>query len=240
MSADPPESAAFEAGAYFDAGVALRYDQGIRLSCPGYDALHQMLIPLLRLLPAQARFLSVGAGTGAEILTLAQHFPGWIFDGVDISADMVAICRQRVTAAGLIERVHLHTGTLAELAPGPPADAASSIFVAHFIKGKAEKLAYFQSIAQRLKPGGVFVLADLYGSKGSPDFVRLLQSWLLYYTAHGIIPEKLTQDLQLILQDIDYLSEEDLFDLLRQAGFADPLRFYQTFLFGGWVANRSS
>ncbi len=239
MSADPPESAAFDAGAYFDAGVAVRYDQGIRLSCPSYDALHQMLFPLLRLLPAQARFLSVGAGTGAEILSLAQRFPGWTFDGVDISADMVAICRQRIAAAGLSGRVHLQTGALADLAPGPPADAASSIFVAHFIQGRAEKLAYFRAIAKRLKPGGVFVLADLYGRKGSPDFVRLLQSWLLYYTAHGIIPEKLTQDLHLILQDIDYQPEEDLFALLREAGFADPLRFYQTFLFGGWVANRS-
>jgi len=228
----------FDARRYFDGGVAERYDQGIRLSCPSYDALHQMLFPVLRLLPPGARFLSVGAGTGAEILCLAPRFPGWSFAGVDVSTDMLEVCRQRLAQAGLSHRVVLHAGRLGDFSPEQPFDGASSIFVAHFIKGREEKLAYLRAIAAKLKPGATLVLADLFGKKGSPEFVRLMQAWLLYYTSHGVIAEKLARDLQLILQDIAFVPEDELFALLNEAGFANPVRFYQTFLFGGWIATR--
>jgi tRNA (cmo5U34)-methyltransferase len=35
------------------------------------------------------------------------------------------------------------------------------------------------------------------------------------------------------------ISDRELVALLREAGFSTPLRFYQTFLFGGWVATKN-
>jgi tRNA (cmo5U34)-methyltransferase len=38
---------------------------------------------------------------------------------------------------------------------------------------------------------------------------------------------------------VAFISEGELVALLREAGFATPVRFYQTFLFGGWVAAKN-
>ncbi len=231
-----PASEPFDPAAYFNQEVAARYDEGIRLSCPSYDALHQMMVPWLQDLPPAANFLSAGAGTGAEILTLAQRFAGWRFAGVDLSAHMLGQCQRRVDAAGLTSRVELFNGRLQDYRPSARFDAASSIFVGHFVRGREAKLAYLRSIAAHLKPGGLLVLADLYGDRRSADFVRLFKAWMLRYIAQGVVGEKLAQDVAHIFNNVDFATEPELLSLLSEAGFEQPLRFYQAYLFGAWVA----
>ena len=230
---------AFDVERYFDGDLAARYDQGIRLSCPGYDALHRMLAPVLQLLPEQTRFLSAGAGTGGEILALARCFPRWQFTGVDMSADMLRECRQQVLRAGLAERVRLEHCRMEDYRPTAPFDAAASIFVGHFIREPAHKLAYLRAIAATLKPGATFILADLYGDRHSPEFVPLMQAWLLYYVSHGTTAEKLDADLRHIFDNMVFTPEDDLRALLGAAGFTGIARFFQSYLFGGWLATRA-
>jgi len=210
---------AFDAARYFDRDLASRYDQGIRLSCPSYDALHRMLGPVFQLLPEDARFLSAGAGTGGEILALAERFAGWRFTGVDVSAAMLGECRSRLAHAGFADRVRLVTGRMEDLHGAAEFDGASSVFVGHFIKDPQEKLAYFRAIAARLKPGATFVLADLFGDRSAPDFVPLMKAWLLYYVSHGIGADKLTADLQHIFDNMVFTPEAQLHELLAAAGF---------------------
>ena len=229
----------FNVTAHFDESLAAKYDRRIRLFCPSYDALHQMIVPWLQVLPEGSSFLSAGAGTGAEIVTLGNCFPSWRFAAVDVSPDMLSACQNRASKAGMANRITFFNGRLQEYQSPTPFDAASSIFVAHFIKGREEKLAYFRSIAANLKPGGLFVLADLFGDKGSPEFARLLNAWLLSYASHGVSAEELAQDRAHVERDVAFISESELVALLREAGFATPLRFYQTYLFGGWVATRN-
>jgi tRNA (cmo5U34)-methyltransferase len=238
MSQSPPEP--FDPVRYFDQSVAARYDQGIRLSCPSYDALHQMIAPWLALLPGDASFLSAGAGTGAEIVALARRFPSWRFAGVDVSADMLDECRRRIGEADIRNPVDLFNGCVEDYRAPAPFDAASSIFVAHFIKGRERKLAYFRAIAANLKAGGVFVLADLFGDQRAPDFVRLLRGWLISYMSQGIGAENLARDIAHIFKNVAFMPEGDLLALLQEAGFVDPLRFYQAFVFGGWVTTKAS
>lgn len=244
MSEKPPPSAAtFDAPGYFDESVAARYDQGIRLSCPSYDALHLSLAPLLHNLPDRSRFLCAGAGTGAEILTLGARFPSWQFLAVDVSADMLAVCQRRAAQAGLAHRLECFHGRMEDYAGtvAPPLlfDGASSVFVSHFIDGRERKLAYLHAIAAALRPGAPFVLADLYGDPASPEFPVLFQAWLRYYVSHGISEEKLRQDLDHILRNISFTPEQELHALLHEAGFTRVLRFHQAFLFGGWIATRA-
>jgi len=228
----------FDATTHFDESLAAKYDRRIRLFCPSYDALHQMIVPWLQRLPERSTFLSAGAGTGAEIITLGKCFPSWHFVAVDVSPDMLNACQHRASEAGMANRVVFFNGRLQEYQSPAPFDAASSVFVAHFIKGREEKLAYFRSIAANLKSGGLFVLADLFGDKSSPEFARLLDAWLLSYASHGISAEDLAQDRTHVERDVTFISESELVALLSEAGFATPVRFYQTFLFGGWVATR--
>jgi len=225
----------FDASSHFDESLAAKYDRRIRLFCPSYDALHQLLVPWLQSLPEQSSFLSAGAGTGAEILTLGKRFPFWHFTAVDVSLDMLNACQNRVADAGMANRVAFFNGRLQEYQSPTPFDAASSVFVSHFIKGREEKLAYLRSIAANLKLGGLFILADLFGDKGSPEFERLLTAWLAFYASHGVSVEELVQDRAHIDRDVSFIPESELLALLSAAGFATPVRFYQTFLFGGWV-----
>ncbi len=234
--AQPTEQ--FNIMAHFDESLAAKYDRRIRLFCPSYDALHQMIVPWLEALPEASSFLSAGAGTGAEIATLGRCFPSWCFTAVDVSPDMLGACQNRASEAGMANRVTFFNGRLQEYQSPAPFDAASSIFVAHFIKGQEEKLAYFRSIAANLKPGGLFVLADLFGDRDSPEFVRLLNAWMLSYASHGVSAEDLAKDRAHVERDVAFIPESELVALLREAGFAAPLRFYQTYLFGGWVVTR--
>jgi tRNA (cmo5U34)-methyltransferase len=229
---------AFDVVAYFNGEIAERYDQGIRLSCPSYDALHQSLGALLGQPAPGARHLSAGTGTGEELLTLGARDASWRFVGVDASADMLRVCRQRMDAAGLAGRVELFHGRLEDYECGPEFDSASSIFVAHFLRTREEKRAYLRAIADRLKPGARFVLADLYGDRHSKEFAILFEAWLVHYVSHGIPEEKLRSDLDHILRNFSFAPASELMAMLDEAGFTDIAHFYQNFLFGGWVARK--
>ena len=228
----------FDAESFFSAELAQKYDEAIRLSCPAYDALHGMIPPLLRGLPADAAFLSAGAGTGAEIITLGRRYPGWRFVGVDVSADMLQTCRRRIAEAGIGNAVDLHHGTVEQYRAPARFDAASSVFIVNYIKGHEQKLAYLRSIAASLKPGGAFVLADLYGDRASPDFVRLMHAWTMMYVSKGVRGENLADLVGRIFNHIAFVPEDEVLQLLREAGFVDTVRFFQAFLYGAWVATR--
>lgn len=135
-------------------------------------------------------------------------------------------------------RVEYFCGRLRDYRPQSPFDAATSIFVSHFILSREERQAHFQAIADSLKPGGRLVLADLHGDRHSAGFAHLLAAWLEGYAAHGISEEAFERDREHIERDIAFIPEPELLDLLERAGFSRAVRFYQTFLFGAWVATR--
>jgi tRNA (cmo5U34)-methyltransferase len=228
----------FDASTHFDEKLSVKYDRRIRLFCPNYDVLHEMIPVWFRGIPERARFLSVGAGTGAEILTLGKLFPSWHFTAVDASRDMLEACRRQISDAGMADRVTLFNGQIQDYQSPAPFDAASSVFVSHFIKGRDWKFAYFNAISSSLKPGGAFVLADLFGDTGSITYRQLLDAWMASYASHGVSGQELTNDRAHIDSDVSFIPESELFDLLNEAGFHGPIRFYQTFLFGGWATKK--
>ncbi|ATQ69550.1 MULTISPECIES: SAM-dependent methyltransferase [Methylosinus] len=228
--------APFDPSEHFDESLVARYDRRIRRFCPSYDALHRMIAPWLRNVPEDATFLSVGCGAGAEMITLGSEFSSWRFVGVDVSADMLAVCERKLAEAGLTSRAQLFEGRLQDYAAPAPFDAASSIFVAHFIKSRDEKLSYLRAVANRLKPNGIFVLADLFGDKSAPEFERLSEAWRRSYASNDVGMAELARDRAHIERDVDFLPEAELVALLSEAGFESVTRFYQTFLFGGWIA----
>lgn len=229
----PPDR--FEVSRHFDAALAERYERRIRMFCPSYDALHEMIGTLLNRLPKDASILSAGAGTGAEVIRLGMRFPSWRFVAADISPDMLHVCQERVEGQRMSGRVEYFHGCLRDYRPQLPFDAATSIFVSHFILSPEERQAHFQAIADSLKPGGILVFGDLYGDRHSASFSQLLASWLDGYAAHGVSEMELDKDRQHIERDIAFIPEGELLDLLERTGFSRPVRFYQTFLFGAWM-----
>lgn len=237
-TAATPPLAAGDIAAYFGAGHAVIYDRRIRQRCPTYEGLHRMLGSSLYPMPEAAHVLIAGAGTGWEILTLGRRFPSWRFLAADLSADMLEACRRRAAEAGLASRVAYHCGDLRSFESAEAFDGATSVFVSHFISKRSDRLAFYRSIAKSLKPGAAFLLADLFGEKGTPQFSRHLEAWLASMAEQGVSAEDLAKDRAHLAADIAFLPEPELLSLLTEAGFESPTRFFQTWLFGGWVMNK--
>ena len=149
-----------ELKALFDHQAA-GYDMQWARMAPVRENLHFLLGAVLADLPAEARILCVGAGTGAELEFLAALHPRWSFTAVDPSSAMIARCRQRAESRGFAKRCRFHEGYVDSLPPDEPYDAATSLLVSQFILDEEARGGFFAAIAARLVPGGVIVCADL-------------------------------------------------------------------------------
>ncbi|MFE9422424.1 class I SAM-dependent methyltransferase [Kitasatospora sp. NPDC006697] len=97
------------------------------------------------------RLLDVGCGWGSLVLHAAEHY-GVHAVGVSISAEQVALARERVEAAGLADRVEIRLQDYREI-PDGPYDAISSVGMAEHV-GSAQYRVYAAGLHGLLAPGG--------------------------------------------------------------------------------------
>ncbi|MGH7005877.1 MAG: class I SAM-dependent methyltransferase, partial [Alphaproteobacteria bacterium] len=144
--------------AFSDPQTVARYAEGPPRVVPGFIDLQRMTTLLLaECAPDDARVLVLGAGGGLELNTFAQAHPGWSFDGVDPSAEMLKLAGQ--TLAPHAARIRLHKGYIDD-APEGPFDAATCLLTLHFV-ALDERRRMLTQIRRRLKPGAPFVVAHL-------------------------------------------------------------------------------
>ena len=230
------QHAAFSTSGFFNQEVADAYDRRNSGLKPISDSLHFLMRLVLADLPADSRVLCVGVGTGAEILSLARAFPRWAFVGVDPSAEMLAVGAHRLTEAGVMDRCDLIQGYVEDVVE-TGFDAVVSLLVAHFIRREGRP-AFYAAIADRLKPGGRFVSAEISGDLDAPEFPAMLADWKQVQTLMGATPEslaKLEDGLRDVLGVLPVMETETLW---RNAGFALPVLFFQAFMIRGWHATR--
>ena len=224
----------------FDRDRALEYDLDIRKAIPGYEALHDMgRILLQNSLTTSAKLLVVGCGTGVELINYCQHNPEWRLTGVDPSHEMIAIAQEKLANQGFSARVDLHTGYINTLTGTEPMDAATLILVMHFLPNDGAKLQLLQNIAQHLKPGANLILADLYGDQSLPYFAQFKHGWKYFYLSRLDEASKIKAEprfLPSIENSIHFITEAKTIELLQVAGFNQVTKFYNAFLFGGWIA----
>ncbi|SFI62307.1 class I SAM-dependent methyltransferase [Albimonas pacifica] len=219
----------------FDRSLAERYDARNRPLAPISQALHFLSGLALVGAPREARALCVGVGTGAEILALAQARPEWRFVGVDPSAEMLAVCADRLREAGLAERCTLVEGHVAD-APKGPFDVALAMLVAHFVPD-AEREGFYREIHARLVPGGRYVGAEICADLYAPEFPGMLADWEQVQRLMGAGPESLA-DLPRTLRDrLGVLTPERTAACLQAAGFSRPVPFFQAVLIRGFHAD---
>ena len=224
----------------FDRDRAHQYDLDIRKAIPGYEALHGMADSLLQTsLNESARLLVVGSGTGMELVNYCQQNPTWSLTGVDPSTEMMAIAVEQLTTLGYRERVDLHTGYVSTLPKTELMDAATLMLVMHFLPDNGSKLQLLKDIARHLKPGAQLVLADLYGDRSLPYFAKLRKAWqALYFSQlNDELRVKAEANFQTSIDNsIYFVTEARIIELLQTAGFSNITKFYNAFLFGGWIA----
>ncbi|NJM19544.1 MAG: class I SAM-dependent methyltransferase [Richelia sp. RM2_1_2] len=213
------------------------YDNMAPLVLPGYEAMHQMTLACLQAnLPADANILVVGAGTGMELVKFGKGNSKWQILGVDPSEKMLTIAQEKIQQHNLSEQVKLFQGYTDDLADTSIYDAATSILVMHFIPDDGGKLAFLQSIAQRMKSSSAFILVDVFGEKGTDDFQQIISIIKEFWQERGIPEAKQIELLETMEQGVYPISETRVLELLQQAGFSKVIRFYTGLWVGGWMA----
>jgi tRNA (cmo5U34)-methyltransferase len=218
---------------FSDPKAIVGYAENAARRVPGLTDVHRMSALLLaESTPPDGRVLVVGAGGGMELRYFAQAHPGWQFDGVDPSAEMLNLAQ--ASLGPLASRVQLHHGYV-ESAPGGPFDAASCLLTLHFVH-EADRLRTLREIHARLKPQGAFV-AMHYSMPGGPaERERCLSRCAAFAIASGVDPEPAMASVRAIGKQLPILSPEQDEQLMQEAGFTDVTTFYVGLGFRGWVA----
>ncbi|MBS7456002.1 class I SAM-dependent methyltransferase [Coralloluteibacterium stylophorae] len=217
---------------------AAGYDRQWAKTAAIRECLYFLLEPLLAGLPAEARVLCVGAGTGAEMARLAQAFPGWRFTAVEPSGAMLEACRARAEAEGIAGRCDFHRGFLDSLPAGAPYDAATCFLVSQFIVDRAARTAFFAGIAARLRPGGLLASSDLAADTAAPAYDILLPAWMRMMAAADVPLEALARIREAYARDVAVLPPAEVAALIAAGGFGDPVQFFQAGLIHGWLSRR--
>jgi len=219
--------------AFDDPAAVARYAEAPPRLVPGFHDLQRMALLLLaERAPEDARILVLGAGGGLELKAFADARPGWRFDGVDPSAEMLQLAEATVGAHAA--RIRLHHGYI-DAAPPGPFDGAACLLTLHFVPAP-ERAATLRAVHDRLKPGAAFVTA--HHSIPGDDEERAL--WLARYAAFaassGVPREQAETASAAIAARLPVLSPAEDEALLRDAGFRDVRLFYAGFTFRGWVS----
>ena len=220
---------------FFDRNMAEHYDARNANLAIMMQSLHFQVNLILEDLPRNARILCIGAGTGAEILTLAGLHPEWHFTAADPSSPMLDKCRKRIAEAGLSDRCDLVDGYVQDVAAAPEFDAILSLMVAHFIP-REDRAPYYSNIIERLKPGGMLVSSEISFDPDAPDFPLLLKNWTQIQKLMGGSPESL-EKLPYMLRNVLSIETPEVTEgFMRSAGFDLPIRFFQNFFIRAWYA----
>lgn len=230
---EPPKSSIA-----FDKERASSFNAQYQKLAPLSDAIHLLVRVILLDLPAEARVLCVGAGTGAELLFLAEAFPGWQFAVVEPAVPMLDLCRQRAEDAGIACRCTFHAGYLDTLPAAPPFDAATSLLVTHFLLTPGDRRDYWAQIAARLCPEGVLVASTLASNLSTPAYQSLLQTWLQMQRYTGTPAEAIAKMPESYGRDIAVLPPAAIEAEMMAGGFDAPIAFYQALLIHAWYAKR--
>ncbi|MGR4068738.1 class I SAM-dependent methyltransferase [Billgrantia sp. C5P2] len=227
-----------EIKALFDQQAA-SYDTQWAKTAPIRNCLHLLLGSMFAELPADAKVLCVGVGTGDELLYLASEHPGWSFTAVEPSGAMLDICRQRTEKEGIASRCTFHEGYLGSLPVIEPHDAATCFLVSQFILDESERSRFFSEIADRLKPGGILASADLASDVESLEYEELLRAWMNMMSAADISSEAVERMRKAYATDVGVLPPAKVASIIESGGFELPVQFFQAGLIHAWLSRRA-
>ncbi|MEM6644366.1 MAG: class I SAM-dependent methyltransferase [Bacteroidota bacterium] len=219
--------------AIFENSRAHNYDQFVIDWIPNYQYFMNLLPALLQGKPEEA-ILVAGCGTGNEISRIVKQDPDRQITGIDPSPEMLDQAREKLDQ---YPQVQLIDGYLKDLPQGPKFSFATLLLVLHFLEDDGSKLDLLKQIANRLDPGGKLVLLDITGNREQiQDNLQILKSMIPAEIEQNEVSERLDK----IENELYYVSEERLVELLVSAGFESPTRFFQSSIYMGWVAKKAA
>jgi len=154
----PPTQPADGSGAMFD-GIAPRYDLLNRLMSLGLDRRWRRLLVDALGDVGDDPVLDVATGTGDIAMAIARRDPTMEVVGLDPSAGMLAVGRDKVASAGLGERVRLVSGD-AQAMPFADGEFGASC-IAFGIRNVPDRSQGLQEMARVTRRGGRVVVLEL-------------------------------------------------------------------------------
>lgn len=227
-----------ELTANFDRQAASYDDQWKKLA-PVKDALHLLIRAVFSGLPADAHVLCVGAGTGVEAAYLANAFPRWRFTLVEPAPGMLDACRRRAEEHGFASRCVFHAGYLESLPAANAFDAATCLLVSQFMLDRTARSAFFRAIAERLRPGGILVSADLASDVHSKRYESLLEAWWELMKTADVPADGLERLRAAYEHDVAVLPPSDVEGIIASGGLVNPVPFFQAGLIHAWYSRKA-
>jgi len=229
----------FDATDHFGDKHASIYDEKIRKVIRGYDEMHDLSYYLLKdSLPENAKILVAGIGTAHEAITYAKNQERWKMIGVDPASEMIKSSKNKITELGLANRIEVIEGKVENLKENN-FDAATSILVMQFLKDNGEKENYLQNISDKMKKDAKLIVIDLEGEKGSEKFNLLLSAWKNHQYSTRDDKVQIDKDFAHVETDLQFIPEKRIIELMMATGFTRICKFYKSYLFGGYIAEKA-
>jgi 2-polyprenyl-3-methyl-5-hydroxy-6-metoxy-1,4-benzoquinol methylase len=147
------------------------------------NALVDVVLPLVDGLPDRLRsgadVADFGCGSGHAINVMAEAFPASRFTGIDFSDEAIAAGVQEAARLGLTNAA-FESHNLAQLDKREAYDVITAFDAIH---DQAQPPRVLENIYRALRPGGVFLMADIKASSRLEENVDVAMSTYLYTTS---------------------------------------------------------
>ena len=199
------------------------YDGSIRAFIPGYEAMLRCAAEAVAEIQPE-RVLDLGAGTGALAEVILEQSDAAVVELVDVDEEMLGRAQARLRRFG--ERVCLRRQSFNDPLPG--CDAVTASLALHHVPDIGAKAALFARIAQALRPGGLFVNADVTMPEADPERAADYATWAAHLVACGIPEARAYQHFDEWSDEDTYFPLETELQAMHEAGFDADCVWRQT------------
>jgi len=223
--------------------IARRYDLMNRLISFGLDKLWRArLLKALGPLKSGDTVLDVASGTADVALAICRKKPGVSVRGLDPSAGMLDVGKEKAQRASLSQRVDLVVGDAQKMPFETNTFAASCISFG--IRNVPDRLLGLQEMCRTTRPGGHVVVLELSEPQGGllAPFARFHIHHLVPWLGSLLSGSKEYRYLQASIAA--FPPPSDFANLMQQAGLEDvevrPMTFGVAHLYVGVVPERAN
>ncbi len=190
------------------------YDETIRRFIPGYEeGLARAARKIAAVRPTLV--LDLGAGTGALSEAILEHEGVGAVEAIDVDAEMLDRAHIRLKRFG--DRARFRECSFD--APLPGCDAVAASLALHHVPKMERKRALYKRIFQALRPGGLFVNADVTMSADPMVREQCYRIWAAHLVSCSIEERRAYEHFEEWAVEDTYFPLDDELAALCEAGF---------------------